>query len=91
MLSWSKRSSCIKPVVQCHVPYAYVNLDQSGSNGTASWDGVELMELANVTLTPAGIALKGADAKIEYYQFQISSDQGPIVNITYSVCSTIEK
>ncbi len=79
------------PWFNVNVTYAYVNLDQSGSNGTASWDGVELNGLANVTLTPAGMALKGADAKIEYYQFQISSDQGPIANVTYSVCSTIEE
>jgi hypothetical protein len=74
-----------------NVTYAYVNLDQSGSNSTASWDGVELNGLANFTLTPAGMALQGADAKIEYYQFQISSDQGPIANITYAVTLTIEE
>jgi len=79
------------PWFNVNVTYAYVNLDQSGSNSTASWDGVELNGLANFTLTPAGMALQGADAKIEYYQFQISSDQGPIANITYAVTLTIEE
>jgi hypothetical protein len=42
-------------------------------------------------LTPAGTDLKGADAKIEYYQFAISSDQGPVANISYSVALSIVK
>jgi hypothetical protein len=80
-----------QPWFNANVTYAYVNLDQSGGNSTASWDGVDVNGLANFTLTPAGMALQGADAKIEYYQFQISSDQGPIANITYSVYLTIEE
>ena len=78
------------PWFNVNVPYMYVNLDQSGGNNTATWDGIDINGIANFTLTPAGMALQGADAKIEYYQFQISSDQGPIVNITYSVYLSIE-
>jgi predicted small secreted protein len=80
-----------QPWFNVNVPYAYVNLDQSGANSTASWDGVYINGIANFTLTPAGMDLQGADAKIEYYQFQISSDQGPIANISYSVAYSIEK
>ncbi len=79
------------PWFNVNVPYVYVNLDQSGANNTASWDGVDINGIANFTLTPAGMALQGADAKIEYYQFQISSDQGPIANISYSVALSIER
>jgi hypothetical protein len=79
------------PWFNVNVPYVYVNLDQSGANNTASWNGVNINGIANFTLTPAGMALKGAEAKIEYYQFQISSDQGPIVNISYSVALSIEE
>jgi len=79
------------PWFNVNVPYAFVNLDESGANNTASWNGVNIQGLANFTLTPAGMALKGADAKIEYYQFQVSSDQGPIVNITCSVALSVEQ
>jgi hypothetical protein len=78
------------PWFNVNVPYVYVNLQQSGGNDTFTWDGAAIQGIANFTLTPAGMALQGADAKIEYYQFQISSDQGPIANISYSVSSTIE-
>ena len=73
-----------QPWFNVNVPYIYVNLQQSGGNNTMSWDGATIQGIANFTLTPAGMALQGADAKIEYYQFQISSDQGPIANISYS-------
>jgi hypothetical protein len=79
------------PWFNVHVPYVYVNLYQRGANNTALWDGVDINGIANFTLTPAGMALKGADAKIEYYQFQISSDHGPIANITYSVALSVEQ
>ena len=79
------------PWFSVNVPYAYVNLVQSGANDTASWNGVNIQGIANFTFTPAGIGLQGADAKIEYYQFEVSSDQGPIVNISYSVALSIEK
>jgi hypothetical protein len=85
-----KAETTFTPWFNVNVPYVYVNLDQSGANNTVSWNGVNINGLANFTLTPAGMALQGADAKIEYYQFQISSDQGPIANISYSVSSTIE-
>jgi len=79
------------PWFNVNVPYVYVNLDQTSANNTASWDGVNIQGIANFTVTPAGMALQGADAKIEYYQFQVSSDQGPIANMSYSVALSIEK
>lgn len=81
----------VEPWFNVNVPYTYINLDKSGANDTTSWNGVNIQGIANFTLTPAGSDLQGADAKIEYYQFEISSDQGPIVNISYSVALTIEK
>ncbi|MGA2384941.1 MAG: hypothetical protein ABSG33_00225 [Candidatus Bathyarchaeia archaeon] len=79
------------PWFNVSVPYAYVNLDQSGGNSTMTWDAASIEAIANFSLTPDAIALKNADARIEFYQFQVSSDQGPIVNITYSVAVSIEK
>ena len=79
------------PWFNVNVPYAYVNLDQSGGNNTMTWDGAAIQALANFTLTPAAIELKDADARIEFYQFQISSDQGLIANMTYSVAVSKEK
>ena len=79
------------PWFNVSVPYAYVNLDQSGGNNTMTWDGAMIQALANFTLTPAAIELKNADAQVEFYQFQVSSDQGPIVNITYSVAVSKEE
>lgn len=79
------------PWFNVSVPYVYVNLDQSGSNGTASWNGVSINGLINFTATPAAINLEGALAKIEYYQLAVSSNEGPIVNISYSIAFMIEK
>ncbi len=81
----------VEPWFNVNVPYTYINLDKSGANDTASWNGVNIQGIANFTLTPAGSDLQGADAKIEYYQFEISSNQEPIVNISYSVALSVEK
>jgi len=75
----------IAPWFKVNVPYAYVNLNQAGTNNTMNWDGAQIQAIANFTLTPEAIALKDADAQIEFYQFHLYSDQGSIVNITYSV------
>lgn len=80
-----------EPWFDVNVPYTYINLDQSGSNNTTSWNGVNIQGIANFTFTQAGSDLQGADAKIEYYQFALSSDQGPIVNMSYSLALSIEK
>lgn len=71
----------IKPWFDVNVPYAYVNLHQSGENNTVTWDGAMIQVLANFSLTPD--ALKNADAQIEYYKFAVSSDQGPVVDMGY--------
>jgi hypothetical protein len=81
----------LQPWFNVNVPYIYVNLQQSGGNNTMTWDGAAIQGIANFTVTPAGMTLQGADAKIEYYQFEIFSDQGPIANISYSVALSIER
>ncbi len=86
-----KAETTFTPWFNVNVPYIYINLQQSGGNNTMTWDGATIQGIANFTLTPAGMALQGADAKIEYYQFQIFSDQGPIANISYSVAYSIER
>ena len=79
------------PWFNVNVPYIYVNLDQSGGNDTMTWDGVMIQGVLNFTFTPEALALNNTDARIEFYQLQVSSDQGPILNITYSIAVTKEE
>ena len=72
-----------KPWTNLNVPYAYWNANLNGANFTTTFCGEEHNAVANITLTPD--ALKDADARIEYYQLQVYSDQGPIYNLTYYV------
>jgi hypothetical protein len=78
------------PWFQINVPYIYVNLDQSGGNTTATWDGVLIQGVANFTFAPNAFALNNTDARIEFYQFQVSSENGPILNMTYSMAVSKE-
>ena len=73
------------PWFNVSIPYIYVNLDQSGGNNTMTWDGVMIQGLANFTFTPETLALSNTDARIEFYQFEVSSEEGPILNMTYSI------
>jgi hypothetical protein len=73
------------PWFQINVPYIYVNLHQSGGNDTMTWDGVLIQGVANFTFAPEALALNNTDARIEFYQFQVSSENGPILNMTYSI------
>jgi hypothetical protein len=49
--------------------------------------GASIQAVANFSLTPD--VVKDADAQIEYYKFAVSSDQGPIVDMSYFM--SIEK
>jgi hypothetical protein len=75
----------ITPWFDVSIPYAYVNLYDSGGNDTMTWDGAMFQAIANFTLTSDAISLKNADAQIEFYQFRVYSDNAAIVNVTYSV------
>jgi hypothetical protein len=79
------KAQTITPWFNVSIPYAYVNLYDSGGNDTMTWDGAMFQAVANFTLTPDAINLKNADAQIEFYQFRLYSDNAAIVNITYSV------
>jgi hypothetical protein len=67
------------------IPYAYIDLYDTGENAITSWDGAFITVVSNFTLTPAAIELKGVDAHIEFYMFHVYSEQGSIVNLSYSV------
>jgi len=67
------------------MPYAYVDLYVIGENVMTAWDGAYVEVVTNFTLTPAARELKEVDAHIEYYMFHVYSEQGSIVNISYSV------
>jgi hypothetical protein len=73
----------VVPWFNVNVPFAYCNPYKNGGNNTMTFDGAMIQAVANFTLTPD--ALKTADAQIEYYQFAVSSDQGPIVNMGYYI------
>jgi hypothetical protein len=79
------KAQTITPWFTVSIPYAYVNLHDSGGNDTMTWDGAMFQAIANFTLTPDAINLKTADAQIEFYQFRLYSDTAAIVNITYTV------
>ncbi len=67
-----------KPWFNINVPYVYVNPYKNG-------DSALIQGIGNFTFTPEGLTLNGAEAKIEYYQFHIYSDQGSILNVSYSM------
>lgn len=75
-----------KPWFNLYVPYAYWTGNYSeNSNGTASYSAAynESWDLVlNATLT-SDAAVNQVDARFEYYQMQIYSDEGPIANLTY--------
>jgi hypothetical protein len=78
-----------QPWFNISVAYAYCNPNMNGGNSTTTFNGAIVEAIANFSLTPE--ALTKADARIEYYQFQVSSDQGPIVNMTYAIAETKEE
>jgi hypothetical protein len=78
-----------QPWFNITVTYAYCNPNMNGGNQTTTFNGSIVEAIANFTLTPD--ALKVADARIEYYQFQVSSDQRPIINMTYAIAETKEE
>ena len=78
-------SAQIVPWFEADVPYAYVDLYQSAGNNTMAWDGVLVNGVFNFTITPNARELTGAVAQIEFYKIHIYSDQGSIINRTYSV------
>jgi hypothetical protein len=73
----------IEPLFNVSVSYAYCNPYKNGENITTTFNGAMIQVVANFTLTPN--ALENADAQIEYYQFAVSSEQGPIVNMGYYI------
>ncbi len=73
----------VAPWFNANTIYAYCNPNDNGGNYTMSFYGSMIQVVANFTVTP--LALKNADAQIEYYQFAVSSDQGPIVNLGYYI------
>jgi len=78
-----------QPWFNISVTYAYCNPNMNGGNYTTTFNGSIVEAIANFSLTPD--ALTNADARIEYYQFLVSSDQGPIVNMIYAIAETKEE
>ena len=67
------------PWFNIDIPYANVIPHTRDANGAV------VNVVANFSLTPAGISTKGADAKIEVFNFHVYSDKASIANIIYGV------
>jgi hypothetical protein len=63
------KAQTITPWFNVSIPYADVNLYDSGGNDTMTWDGAMFQAIANFTLTPDAINLKNADAFSEGNSF----------------------
>jgi hypothetical protein len=77
------QAAAVEPWFNVNVTYAYCNPNKNGGNNTMTFNGAMIQAVVNFTLTPN--ALKDADAQIEYYQFAVSSDEGPIVDMGYYI------
>ena len=72
----------VQPMISdVNVTSAYCNPDKTISNDTGTFYGAEIEADVNFTLNPN--VLTHEAFQIECYQFAVSSDQGPIVNMTY--------
>jgi len=74
----------VEPLFNVNVTYAYCNPNKISQTDTMTLNGADIEAIVNFTLNPTAI-MPNEDAQIEYYQFAVSSDQGPIVNMTYYV------
>jgi hypothetical protein len=88
LMSSHVAQATVVPWFNVEIFYAYCNPDQNGGNSSVSFYGSYIQAVVNITLTP--YAMKDADAQIEYYQFSVSSDQGPIVNMSYYVVQSTQ-
>jgi hypothetical protein len=81
-------ASAVVPLTAVGTSYAYIDLNVKGGNNTMSWGGAFIQVVANFTLTSDAINLQDADARIEFYNFHVYSEQGSIVNMSYSLAVT---
>ncbi len=73
-----------EPWFNLNIPYAYVNGNFNGHNDTTTFAGEIHSIIANVSSDSSRI-LEDADARIEYYQLHVYSDQGFVYDLTYYV------
>jgi hypothetical protein len=66
-----------------NITYAYCNPNSNIQNDTVTLYGSSIEAVVNFTVSSD--ALKNADAQVEYYEFAVSSDQGPIINMGYYI------
>ncbi|MDR0460127.1 MAG: hypothetical protein LBH62_01625 [Nitrososphaerota archaeon] len=79
-----------KSLYTVNIPYVYIDLNKSGENTITTWDGAYIEIVTNFTLSPEANELKGEDAHIEFYMFHVYSEQGSIVNLSYSLAMSRE-
>jgi len=80
----NNESPTVKPLFLVNVTYAVCSTNEStGSDFTPMLYGSTIEADVNFTVVPA--ALKNADMRTEYYRFEVSSNRGPILNVTYYI------
>lgn len=72
------------PLFDVNATYINIRTNYTGGSPTSPIYGAAITGLLNMTLLNSN-PLQNYDAKIEYYQFRIYSNQGPIANLTYCV------
>lgn len=77
----------VEPWFNPNIEYAYCNPNESGGNGTSSWNGAYIQAVTNFSLTADAIEAD-VDAQVEYYKFAISSEQGPICDMGYYIAES---
>jgi hypothetical protein len=74
----------VNPLFGVNVTYVTCNLNGTAGSDTTPLYGIATIEAdVNFTLIPG--SLKNVDVGIEYYRFEVSTDQGPILNMTYYI------
>ena len=72
------------PLFDVNATYVNCNLNYTGGTSTSPAYGAYITGLLNITML-ASNPLQSYDARIEYYQFRVYSDQGSIANLTFCV------
>ena len=76
--------STVNPLFVVNVTYVTCNPNGTAGSDTTPLYGIATIEAdVNFTLIPND--LKNVDVGIEYYRFEVSTDQGPVLNMTYYI------
>jgi hypothetical protein len=75
-----------KPWFNVNIPYAYYTGNATNNQNGVISNGEGYYIALNITTNPEAMKTL-PDSRLEYYQIQVYSDQGPIENFTYVICT----